>query len=230
MITQALVSTINQRSLPNISPTDWLLFRGSYNTGFRVPTFNQIFNGQFVLPSPGNSLVDPTTCPTGIVSTTVPGCNAITPDTLNGGNLDLGPETSKQFSVGVLLQPTSRISLGVDYWNIAVDNTIGTLSTQQLFQNIAAFGDRIQRTNGVITGLDLRTGNFGSRRTEGLEISARASFDALGGDIGLGMDGTYLLNKREKLLPSLPYTDLVGIFTLFGDVGPEVEAQCVHQL
>lgn len=212
-------STVNPKISAKYSLTDWLLFRGSYNTGFRVPTFNQIFNGQFVLPSPGNSLVDPTTCPTGIVSATVPGCNAITPDTLNGGNLDLGPETSKQFSVGALLQPTSRISLGVDYWNIAVDNTIGTLTTQQLFQNIAAFGDRIQRTSGVITGLDLRTGNFGSRRTEGLEISARASFDAFGGDIGLGMDGTYLLDKREKLLPSLPYTDLIGIFTLFGDVG-----------
>jgi iron complex outermembrane receptor protein len=153
------------------------------------------------------------------VSTTVPGCNAITPDTLNGGNLELGPESSKQYSVGVLLQPTRRISLAVDYWNIAVDDTIGSLTTAQLFQNIDAFGDRIQRTGGVITGLDLRTGNFGSRRTEGLEVSARAGFDALNGEIRLGLDGTYLLDKREKLLPNLPFRDLVGIFTLVGDVG-----------
>ncbi len=212
-------STVNPKVTAKYQPVDWLLFRASYNTGFRVPTFNQIFNGQFILPSPGNALVDPTTCPTGIVSTTVPGCNAITPDTLNGGNRELGPETSKQFSVGVLLQPTRRISLAVDYWNIAVDNTIGTLTTPQLFQNIDAFGDRILRVNGVITGLDLRTGNFGSRRTEGLEISARAGFDALGGGINVGLDGTYLLDKRERLLPSLPYRDLVGIFALVGDVG-----------
>lgn len=212
-------STVNPKVTAKYQPADWLLFRGSYNTGFRVPTFNQIFNGQFTLPSPGNALVDPTTCPTGIVSTTVAGCNAITPDTLNGGNLELGPESSKQYSVGVLLQPTRRISLGVDYWNIAVDDTIGTLTTAQLFQNIDAFGDRIQRTGGVITGLDLRTGNFGSRRTEGIEVSARAGFDALSGEIRLGLDGTYLLDKREKLLPNLPYRDLVGIFTLVGDVG-----------
>ena len=212
-------STVNPKVTAKYQPTDWLLFRASYNTGFRVPTFNQIFNGQFTLPSPGNALVDPTTCPTGIVSTTIPGCNAITPDTLNGGNLELGPESSKQYSVGVLLQPTRRISLGVDYWNIAVDDTIGTLTTAQLFQNIGAFGDRIQRTNGVITALDLRTGNFGSRRTEGLEVSARAGFDALNGEIRLGLDGTYLLDKREKLLPNLPYSDLVGIFTYVGDVG-----------
>jgi iron complex outermembrane recepter protein len=212
-------STVNPKVTAKYTPTDWLLFRASYNTGFRVPTFNQIFNGQFVLPSPGNALVDPTTCPSGVVSTTVPGCNAITPDTLNGGNLDLGPETSKQFSVGVVLQPTRRISLALDYWNIAVDDTIGTLTTAQLFQNISAFGDRILRVNGVITGLDLRTGNFGSRRTEGLEVSARAGFDALDGEIRLGLDGTYLLDKREKLLPNLPYRDLVGIFALVGDVG-----------
>jgi iron complex outermembrane recepter protein len=212
-------STVNPKVTAKYQPTDWLLFRGSYNTGFRVPTFNQVNNGQFILPSPGNALVDPTTCPTGIVSTTVPGCNAITPDTLNGGNLELGPESSEQYSVGVLLQPTRRISLAVDYWNIAVDDTIGSLTTAQLFQNIDAFGDRIQRTGGVITGLDLRTGNFGSRRTEGLEVSARAGFDALNGEIRLGLDGTYLLDKREKLLPNLPFRDLVGIFTLVGDVG-----------
>jgi iron complex outermembrane recepter protein len=212
-------STVNPKVTAKFTPTDWLLLRASYNTGFRVPTFNQIFNGQFILASPGNALVDPTTCPSGVVSTTVPGCNAITPDTLNGGNLELGPETSEQFSVGVVLQPTKRISLALDYWNIAVDDTIGTLTTPQLFQNINAFGDRILRTNGIITGLDLRTGNLGSRRTEGLEVSGRAGFDALDGEVRVGLDGTYLLSKKEKLLPNLPYTDLVGIFALVGDVG-----------
>ena len=33
------------------------------------------------------------------------------------------------------------------------------------------------------------------------------------GVVSAGMDGTYLLDKREKLLPSLPYTNLIGIFT-----------------
>lgn len=212
-------STFNPKFTAKFRPVDWLLFRASYNTGFRVPTFNQIFNGQVRLVNPGNTLVDPTTCPQGTVSGPQPGCAAITPDSISGGNLDLGPETSKQYSAGVVIQPTARISLAVDYWNIAVDNTIGTITIPQLFANIGAFGDRIQRTNGIITLVDLRTGNFGSRRTEGLEITARAGFDVLGGAIGLGLDGTYLLSKREKLLPNLAYQDLVGIFTLVGDIG-----------
>jgi iron complex outermembrane recepter protein len=214
-------STFNPKVTAKFRPVDWLLFRGSYNTGFRVPTFNQIFNGQVRLTNPGNTLVDPTTCPQGTTAGPQPGCAAITPDSISGGNLTLEPETSKQFSVGVVLQPASRISLSVDYWNIAVDNTIGTITIPQLFANITAFPERIGRTNGIITLVDLRTGNFGSRRTAGLEISARAGFDALGGSIGLGLDGTYLLDKREKLLPNLAYQKLVGIFTLVGDIGLE---------
>ncbi len=212
-------STFNPKVTAKFRPADWLLFRASYNTGFRVPNFNQIFNGQFPLPNPGNNLADPTTCPPGTPIGSTPGCAVINPESINGGNLDLGPETSKQYSAGVVVQPTRRITFSVDYWNIAVDNTIGTITIPQLFANIGAFGDRIVRTNGIITQVDLRTGNFGSRRTEGLEFTANAGFDALDGEVSLGFDGTYLLSKREKLLPNLPYRDLVGVFTLVGDIG-----------
>lgn len=195
------------------------MIRGSYNTGFRVPAFNQIFNGVTVSPNPGNTLVDPTLCPQGTTAGPQPACAAITPESLSGGNLNLEPETSEQYSVGIVIQPSSRFSFSVDYWNIAVDNTIGTITIPQLLANIGAFPDRIQRTNGIITGVDLRTGNFGSRRTEGLEFMARGSVDAAGGVIAAGLDGTYLLDKREKLLPNLPYSDLIGIFTFTGDLG-----------
>ena len=91
------------------------MFRGSYNTGFRVPSFNQIFNGTTVSPNPGNTLVDPTLCPQGTVNGPQPGCAPITPDSLTGGNLALGPETSKQWTVGVVIEPARRFSLSLDY-------------------------------------------------------------------------------------------------------------------
>ena len=182
------------------------MFRGSYGTGFRVPTFNQIFNGVTISPDPGNTLVDPTLCPTGNTTGPQPACAPITPELASGGNLNLEPETSEQYSVGVVIQPSSRFSLSVDYWNIAVDNTIGTITIPQLLANIAAFPERIQRTNGIITGVDLRTGNFGSRRTEGMDVTLRGAIDAFDGVVSAGLDGTYLLDKREKLLPNLPYT------------------------
>ena len=212
-------STFNPKFTAKFRPLPWLLFRGSYNTGFRVPTFNQIFNGTTLSPNPGNTLVDPTTCPQGTVSGPQPGCAAITPDSLSGGNLNVGPETSKQASVGFVVQPSSRLSFSVDYWTISVDNVIGDITIPQLLANIGAFGNRVQRTNGIITLVDLRTGNFGSRRTQGLEFSARAGTDLFGGVVSGGFDGTLLLVKREKLLPNLPYSNLRGVFSFAGDLG-----------
>lgn len=212
-------NTVNPKFTAKFQPTDWIMARASYGTGFRVPTFNQIFNGVTQSVNPGNSLTDPTTCPVGGVVNVTPGCTPITPDSLNGGNLNLGPETSEQYSFGVVLRPTSRISLSADYWNIAVDNVIGSITIPQLFANIAAFPERVGRTGGIITIVDLRTGNFGSRRTSGIDFTGRAGFDALNGAFSLGFDGTLLLDKKEKLLPNLAYTNLRGVFSLSGDLG-----------
>lgn len=212
-------STVNPKFTAKFQPVDWVMARASYGTGFRVPTFNQIFNGVTQSPNPGSSLTDPTTCPPGGTVGVTPGCTAITPDSISGGNLNLGPETSEQYSFGLVLRPTSRITLSADYWNIAVDNVIGSITIPQLFANIASFPERIERTAGIITLVDLRTGNFGSRRTSGIDFAGRAAFDAIGGTISAGFDGTLLLNKEEKLLPNLPYTDLRGVFSLTGDLG-----------
>jgi iron complex outermembrane receptor protein len=212
-------STVNPKISAKYQPLEWLMFRGSFNTGFRVPAFNQIFNGVTQSPNPGNTLVDPTTCATGAVST-LPGCAAITPETLSGGNLNLGPETSKQHSIGLVLQPSSRFSASFDYWSIAVDDTIGALTLRQLLDNISYFPDRVTRTNNIITLIDLRADNIGSRRTEGLEVALRGGVDAFGGVITGGLDGTYLLKKREKFLPSAPFgSSLIGRFTFAGDLG-----------
>ncbi|PKB24890.1 iron complex outermembrane receptor protein [Novosphingobium kunmingense] len=212
-------STVNPKVTAKFEPVDWLMIRGSYGTGFRVPTFNQIFNGVTQTPNPGGGLTDPTTCPAGGSVNVTPGCNQINPDSINGGNRNLGPETSEQFSAGIVLRPTSRFSLSADYWNIAVDNVIGSITLTQLFANIAAFPERIERTNGIITLVDLRTGNFGSRRTSGIDFSGRAAFDAAAGTLSAGFDGTLLLTKKEKLLPNLPYTNLRGVYSLTGDIG-----------
>ncbi|MEQ1725595.1 MAG: TonB-dependent receptor, partial [Sphingopyxis sp.] len=211
-------TTINPKVSARFRPIDWLAFRGSYNTGFRVPNFNQIFNGVTQSPNPGNTLVDPTTCATGVVSS-LPGCAAITPTTLTGGNLNLDPETSEQYSIGVVFEPSSHFSASVDFWSIAVDDVIGSLTIPQLLANINFFPDRVTRTAGIITELDLRADNIGSRRTQGIEVSLRGRFDALGGRVTMSMDGTYLVRKRERFLPSAPYTSRIGIFSFAGDLG-----------
>lgn len=212
--------TFNPKISGKFRPFDWLMFRASYNTGFRVPSFNQIFNGVTQSPNPGNTLVDPSTCPSGAVNPNVAGCAAITPDTLTGGNLNLGPETSKQYNIGVVIQPSARFSASVDFWSINVDNTIGSLTIAQLLANQTLFPNRIFRTNGVITLLDLRADNIGSRRTQGLEVTLRGGFDLMGGVLTAGLDGTYLIKKRERFIASGAFgPSLIGVFTYTGDLG-----------
>ena len=212
--------TFNPKISGKFQPVDWLMFRGSYNTGFRVPSFNQIFNGTTLSPNPGNNLVDPTTCSQTAPSTTVAGCAAITPESLSGGNLNLGPETSSQYSVGVVFQPSRRFSASFDFWSINVDNTIGSLTIPQLLANQTLFSDRVIRTGGIITLLDLRADNIGSRRTQGLEVMLRGGIDAFGGVLSAGLDGTYLFKKNERFIATGAFgPSLIGVFTYTGDLG-----------
>jgi iron complex outermembrane recepter protein len=213
-------STVNPKFTARFSPTNWVMLRASYNTGFRVPSFNQIFNGVTESPNPGNNLTDPSTCPAGGVVNVTAGCGAITPTSLSGGNLNLGPETSEQYSAGIVFTPARQFSASVDFWSIAVDNTIGALTIAQLLANQSSFSDRVIRTSNVITQLDLRADNIGSRRTQGLEVALRGGVDAFGGVLTAGLDGTYLLKKKEKFLPTAPFgSSLIGVFTYAGDLG-----------
>jgi iron complex outermembrane receptor protein len=53
-----------------------------------------------------------------------------------------------------------------------------------------------------------------------LEIALRGAAEVLGGRAAAGLDGTYLLKKKEKLTETAPYSgSLVGVFTYTGDLG-----------
>ena len=217
-------TTTNPKVTFKFTPMEWLMFRGSYSTGFRVPSFNQIFNGVTLSPYSGSDLADPVACPGGVpTSAYLSGlpCAQIRPDIASGGTIDLGPEKAKMASLGVVLRPKAGWSLSADWWMINVDDTIQLLTLRQLIDNAALFPDRFVRSGGTITVIDQRWINAGSRRTQGVEFALRGGFD-LGGEsrISIGMDGSLALKKREKLTPTAAYgPSLVGVFTFSGDLG-----------
>lgn len=218
-------TTTNPKVSVKFRPIDQIMFRGSYNTGFRVPSFNQIFNGVTEAPYLGSDIADPVRCPGGVptapVGTGTP-CDQIRPNIYTGGNQELGPETAKQLSAGIVIQPAPLFSASVDWWMINVDNTIQTLTLRQLIDNAALFPERFLRdASGIIVGIDQRWINAGSRRTQGLEVSLRGGYEFAGNNrISAGLDGTLLLKKREKLTPTAQYgPSLIGVFTFAGDLG-----------
>jgi iron complex outermembrane recepter protein len=213
-------STVNPKVSFRYAPIPEIAFRGSYNTGFRVPSFNQIFNGTLESPLPGADLADPRTCPGGRPSA-APGCAVINPNVLSGGNINVGPEKAKQFGLGVVLQPTSNFSATIDWWKIDRTAAITTLSVRELVDNFNIFGDRfIRDAAGTLIQIDQRVVNAGAAFTQGVDVSFRGFGDLGPGRIGMTLDGTLLLKKKSQLVPSAPVSaSEIGVFTYSGDLG-----------
>jgi iron complex outermembrane receptor protein len=215
-------TTTNPKITAKYRPVDMLMFRGGYNTSFRVPTFNQIFNGVLESPFPSRDLADPGKCPGGRPDATISGCEVVQPSIISGGRLDLGPETAEQFTLGIVLEPTPSTYLSVDWWRIEREGTIRIPDLlTQMVPNYDVFIDQfIRDAAGNLVAIDNRWLNSGGSLTEGVEISGRVGFDLWGANWTIGLDGTYLLSKRTKLVEGQPYgPSEIGKFSFSGDLG-----------
>jgi iron complex outermembrane receptor protein len=214
-------TTKNPKISLKFRPFKPLMFRGSYNTAFRVPSFNQIFNPVISTIYTGSDFADPKNCPGGKVNAAA-GCpslnNAV--NILNGGRRDLGPEKAKEYSAGVVFEPSRHFSASVDWWKINRTNTIQVLPLQYFFQNYDSFQDRfIRDASGTLVAVDQTYANVGSTRTDAIDITAKGAIDALGGTLSAGIDATYLLKKTEKLNAQSATIEERGVYSLANDLG-----------
>ncbi len=214
-------NTVNPKVSFRWQPATSLLFRGSYNEGFRAPSFNQLFNGVTESPYTGKDLVDPATCPTGKVDTTRPGCESITPNIFTGGKATLGPETAKQGSVGVVWEPSPRFSANLDVWEVRKFDSIRSVTLATMIANYDLFVDQFARdAANKIVAIDQRWVNAGEAVTRGVEAGARTNGKIWEGAWTAGIDGSYLLKKKNKSLSNAPFgVSEVGLFTFTGDLG-----------
>jgi iron complex outermembrane receptor protein len=215
--------TTNPKVSLRFQPLDSLAVRAAYSTGFRVPTFNQMYNGRTESPYTGAGVPDPLTCAARVVSTT-PGCSAITFSTFFGGVRNLQPEESKMANIGLLWQPTANLRATLDLWDIVRDGTIqalGITGANGYIRNFELFQNRfIRNTDGAITQIDTSWINAGETETRGLELSLRGAFDAVGARFTAGLDVSYLLKKRSRLVSGQPFgASEVGVFTRSSDLG-----------
>ena len=207
-------ATTNPKYTLRYNPIEQLLFRGSYSTGFRVPTFKQQFDPSFETIYAGVDLVDPLT------GVAIP-ANSL--NTISGGKADLKPEEAKMKSVGVVISPVKNITFGVDWWSVERTGTIQSLGTSVILQNYQLFPDRIIRaggTTGAITKIDVRPLNAGATVTKGFEYNARGDFGLWGGKFVIDANVTQLIEKKSRLIASAPFgPSEVGQFTRASDIG-----------
>ena len=215
-------STFNPKVSFRYQPLASLMFRGSYNTGFRAPSFNQLFNGITETQYTGKDLADPARCPSGKVDSAKPGCEPVTPVVWTGGKANLGPETSKQGNIGVVWEPLNNLSLNADLWEIRKENTIDSFSAQTMLANYNIFTGQFGRdaATGELKIIDARWVNAGERITRGLELGARTNGKLGLGSWTAGIDGTRLLEKKSRPTENSEFgPSEVGRFTFTGDLG-----------
>ena len=187
-------STANGKASLRYTPTSNMLFRGSVGTGFRAPTLVELHKPQTVGTT--EQFIDPLHAADG----------AIQANALIGGNPDLKPEKSKQFGLGMVLQATSNFSIGLDYFNITIDNMIANPSALALVNAVRAgkplYGanDATFAPDGTVDTVNQTLRNADSVTVSGIDVDLRYKQAFSAGKLTLGLNGTYTDKYDYKTL------------------------------
>lgn len=184
-------STTNWKANVRWQPSQQLLLRGSYGTGFRAPTLVNLYDP--VVLGTSSEFNDPVT-----------GQTSIQVNELSGGNPNLKPETSKQYSLGLVFQPIPSLAVALDYFNIEVNNAIAQPSTQEIVTQAALLNPsyvglvvRDPITNEIVeTTAQLK--NNGTLQAQGIDIDLRYREKLGPGVLGVGLNGTYYLKYDQS--------------------------------
>ncbi|HAV36862.1 MAG TPA: TonB-dependent receptor, partial [Massilia sp.] len=105
-------ATTNPKVAFRYQPTSWLLLRGSANKGFLAPSFTQLYTG-LLRQELASGVTDTVGC------AAHPGdprfCAPERFDYVSGGNEGLKPETSKQGTLGIVVEPFKGFSASLDW-------------------------------------------------------------------------------------------------------------------
>jgi iron complex outermembrane receptor protein len=191
---QGIGDTVNPKVSLKYQPFDWWLLRGSAGTGFRAPSLTDLYAAQATSVT-SNGTRDPIKCPT--FDPNNPACS-FQFSTVTGGNPNLKPEKSTTYTLGLVFQPQTNLSLGFDtFWIYLKDAiVVGGLPVATILQNAASatqYGYLVQRdANGNIVFISQTNQNLFKVNVSGTDVNLRYAVDI--GDYGrisvLG-NGTY---------------------------------------
>ena len=180
-------------------PTKTMLVRGSYGTGFKAPSMLDI--GQ---PLVRNGVTAATyTCPFPGSEYCRPGRAAY--DVLAGGNENLKPERSKQYSIGFRIEPSASFSFGADLWDVKITDAVSSVSEQQMFQNPQRFASLFTTLDDVSTGKSYWARknlsiNIGKTHNQGIDYDMTSRQRFAFGNLTSTLSGTYLM-KSDYTVP-----------------------------
>ncbi|MDZ7654106.1 MAG: TonB-dependent receptor [Burkholderiaceae bacterium] len=248
-------NTFNPKIGVRYQPMREILLRGSWNTGFRAPTMYDIYQPAS-LTFTSDPYDDPLLCPGG---TAVPGASAgvvCGQQVLQrqGGPVGAGrpaatlqPEESETYSLGVVFEPVTGVTLGIDYWNIKIENQISGLAEQAIFGNSGKYASRFVRCSQIsaaqratidsclnfpafdpIAFIDTPTENLGELRTSGVDVSFAWRIGTTPyGAWSVGIDGTYIDKYEYQREIGGEFVQNAGVYA---DASPVFRWQHVAQV
>ncbi|MCX9157694.1 TonB-dependent receptor [Niveibacterium sp. 24ML] len=177
-------------------PMQNLMVRGSAGTGFRAPTFSELYrptsfgSSSAILPDPGcvaagNVLVD---------------CTDQVP-VERRANEELKPETSQQFSLGFVFEPFRNSSFSIDYWSIKKKDIISGLAEEIILENLDKYEAQYvtRDADGFITNMVLQKQNQGELKTSGFDFEGSWRSDRTAyGRFGVNFSGTWVLEYKRQ--------------------------------
>jgi outer membrane receptor protein involved in Fe transport len=231
---------------------EWEFFRGfgvraSYGTSYRAPALSEQFLGatsgflggandpcdlgnfpatraEF---SRRQQIIDANCRTVGLDVLTFRQNNGITVFNRGGAETGLEAETSKNWSVGVVVQPRlpeaiGSISLALDYFNIKVDNGVASLGggtilsrcfAEPVFDPTAGFCRFVQRDANNILTVTSGFVNLSTDIRKGFEFTGRYARDLFGGRLVLNANVTKYTEQSNRLFPEEFLRDTNGIVT-----------------
>ena len=182
------------------TPASAVAFRGTYAEGFRAPSAAE--NGNSAVAAFTSIASDPVRC----AVTHLPiDCSSQQVGAITIGNKNIKPETSKSYSLGMVLEPIKNISLSIDWWKIVRDGEINGSDPGAVVANPAGYPDaeivRGEPTSnfpglvGPILMVKAPYLNAGKTKTSGIDLDLRGKYNA--GEYGRFNSGVTVTYMKE---------------------------------
>ncbi len=198
-------------------PTPSFLMRGSYGTGFKAPSMLDIGQPLVAAGFTSNSW----DCPANLKAENADYCQVGKRqyNVLSGGNENLKPEKSKQFTVGFRFEPTSSFSVQADLWDVKIRDAVSSVSEALIF------GDPVKYRELFTTFVDPGNGqtywakktlsiNIGKTHNQGIDWETTYRHNFSFGKLTTILNGTYLI-KSDYTKPGTD-NDWVNSMNYFG--------------
>ncbi len=213
-------ATVNPKIALGWRPAgDWLLLRGSYSHGFRAPALVQLFAGSLTF---SQELQDTRR----FLVTGDPIDESSPLQVLAGGNPNLDPETSRNYSAGFVLSPqfVPGLSLSADFFRIEVEEAIASLDPQFILDNEADFpglvqrappsaGDQMLGLPGPVLSINTSFQNLGRVEVQGADFGLEYAFPETPlGNFALRLDLAYLDSFRQQGSSAEAPRELAGTY------------------